>query len=184
MLSGKNILIGISGGIAAYKICELIRMFKRENANIRVICTPNALNFVTKLTLQNLSRNEVGIEEFEIPNWVTWTCAITMAAGTACGGWKIIKTMGSKLVRMTPIHGFAAQSTAALVIQIASHMGIPLSTTHVISSSIIGVGATKRFSAVKWSVAGEMVWAWILTLPITCGLGFYIMKIVQWIGNL
>ena len=124
------------------------------------------------------------IEEFEIPNWVTWTCAITMAAGTACGGWKIIKTMGSKLVRMTPIHGFAAQSTAALVIQIASHMGIPLSTTHVISSSIIGVGATKRFSAVKWSVAGEMVWAWILTLPITCGLGFYIMKIVQWIGNL
>ena len=92
--------------------------------------------------------------------------------------------MGSKLVRMTPIHGFAAQSTAALVIQIASHMGIPLSTTHVISSSIIGVGATKRFSAVKWSVAGEMVWAWILTLPITCGLGFYIMKIVQWIGNL
>lgn len=69
MLSGKNILIGISGGIAAYKICELIRMFKRENANVRVICTPNALNFVTKLTLQNLSRNEVGIEEFEIPDF-------------------------------------------------------------------------------------------------------------------
>lgn len=82
-----------------------------------------------------------------------------MAAGTASGGWRIIKTMGSKLVQMMPIHGFAAQSTAALVIQFASHWGIPLSTTHVISSSIIGVGATRRLNAVKWSVAGNMVWA-------------------------
>ena len=69
MLSGKNILIGISGGIAAYKICELIRMFKRQNANVRVICTPNALNFVTKLTLQNLSQNEVGIQEFDVADF-------------------------------------------------------------------------------------------------------------------
>ena len=69
MISGKTVLIGITGGIAAYKICELIRMFKRQNANVRVICTPNALNFVTKLTLQNLSQNEVGIEEFEIPDF-------------------------------------------------------------------------------------------------------------------
>ena len=69
MLSGKNILIGIAGGIAAYKICELIRMFKRQGANVRVVCTPNALNFVTKLTLQNLSQNEVGVEEFDIPDF-------------------------------------------------------------------------------------------------------------------
>ena len=69
MLSGKNVLIGITGGIAAYKICELIRMYKRNGANVRVICTPNALNFVTKLTLQNLSQNEVGVEEFEIPDY-------------------------------------------------------------------------------------------------------------------
>lgn len=120
---------------------------------------------------------------FEIPAWVTWICALTMAAGTAAGGWKIIKTMGSKLVRMTPINGFAAQSTAALVIQLASHWGIPLSTTHVISTSIMGVGATKRFSAVKWGVAGNMVWAWVLTLPLTCTAGFYMMKIVGWIAS-
>ena len=69
MLSGKTILIGITGGIAAYKICELIRMFKRANANVRVVCTPNALNFVTKLTLQNLSQNEVGVDEFNIENF-------------------------------------------------------------------------------------------------------------------
>ena len=69
MLSGKNILIGITGGIAAYKICELIRMFKRQNANVRVVCTPNALNFVTRLTLQNLSQNEVAVQEFEVDNF-------------------------------------------------------------------------------------------------------------------
>jgi PiT family inorganic phosphate transporter len=104
-----------------------------------------------------------------------------MAAGTAAGGRKIIKTMGTKLVRMTPVNGFAAQSTAAMVIQLASHWGIPLSTTHVISSSIMGVGATKRFSAVKWGVAGNMIWAWVLTIPITGLLAFYIMKLTRWI---
>ncbi|MGI6346515.1 MAG: inorganic phosphate transporter [Limisphaerales bacterium] len=118
---------------------------------------------------------------FSVPTWVTWICAITMAAGTAAGGRKIIKTMGTKLVRMTPVNGFAAQSTAAMVIQLASHWGIPLSTTHVISSSIMGVGATKRFSAVKWGVAGNMIWAWVLTIPITGLLAFYIMKLTRWI---
>ena len=117
----------------------------------------------------------------DVPDWVTWICAITMAAGTAAGGRRIIKTMGTKLVRMSPINGFAAQSVAALVIQAASHWGIPLSTTHVISSSIMGVGATKRFSAVKWGVAGNMVWAWVLTIPVTAFLAFYIMKLTSWI---
>ena len=118
---------------------------------------------------------------FDVPDWVTWSCAITMAAGTAAGGRKIIKTMGTKLVRMSPINGFAAQSVAAFVIQGASHWGIPLSTTHVISSSIMGVGSTKRFSAVKWGVAGNMVWAWVLTIPVTGFLAFYIMKLTSWI---
>lgn len=120
--------------------------------------------------------------KFDVPDWVTWICAIAMAAGTAAGGRRIIKTMGTKLVRMTPVNGFAAQSSAAMVIQIASHWGIPLSTTHVISTSIMGVGATKRFSAVKWGVAGNMIWAWVLTIPFTSFLAFYILKLINWIS--
>ena len=121
------------------------------------------------------------LNEFAVPTWLTWVCAITLASGIATGGWRIIKTVGSKLVRMNPMNGFAAQSMAALVIHVASHWGIPLSTTHVTSTSIMGVGATKRFSAVKWSVAGSMIWAWVLTLPITCLIGFFTFKIVQFI---
>jgi inorganic phosphate transporter, PiT family len=110
--------------------------------------------------------------EFKVYDWIKVVCALTMAGGTAVGGWRIIRTMGSKVVKMQPIHGFAAQTTAAGIIQLATHLGIPLSTTHVISASIMGVGATKRFSAVKWGIVGHMVWAWVLTIPIT-GLAAY-----------
>ncbi len=120
--------------------------------------------------------------EFHVPAWVKVICALTMAAGTAGGGWRIIKTVGQKLVRMQPIHGFAAQTTAATVIQFATHWGIPLSTTHVISASIMGVGATKRLNAVKWGVVGHMVWAWVLTLPITAFLGCLFSWILQLCG--
>ena len=110
--------------------------------------------------------------EFEVHRWVMITCALTMAAGTAVGGWRIIKTMGHKMVKLQPVHGFAAETTAAVIIQAASHVGIPLSTTHVISTSIMGVGATKRLSAVKWGIVSRIVWAWVLTLPITGLIGF------------
>ncbi len=110
------------------------------------------------------------------PFWVILLCAGTMAAGTAGGGWRIIKTMGHKMVKLQPVHGFAAETSAALVIAGASHLGIPLSTTHVISTSIMGVGAMKRLSAVKWGVVQRIVWAWVLTLPITGLLGYFIMK--------
>lgn len=119
------------------------------------------------------------LKEFKVPVWLTYLCAFTLAAGIATGGWRIVKTVGTKLVRMTPLNGFVAQSTAALVIQIGSHWGIPLSTTHVTSTSIMGVGATKRFSAVKWGVAGSMIWAWVLTLPITCLMGFFFMSTLK-----
>jgi PiT family inorganic phosphate transporter len=114
--------------------------------------------------------------EFTVATWVKVTCALTMAAGTAAGGWRIIRTMGHKIVRMQPIHGFAAQTMAATVISVATHWGIPLSTTHVISTSIMGVGATKRLSAVKWGIVGRIVWAWVLTIPITALLGYWIEK--------
>jgi PiT family inorganic phosphate transporter len=112
------------------------------------------------------------IPEFgAVPKWIVVTCALTMAAGTAGGGMRIIRTMGQRLVKLQPVQGFAAETTAALVIYSASTMGIPVSTTHVISTSIMGVGATKRLSAVKWGVVERIVLAWILTLPLTGLLG-------------
>lgn len=118
----------------------------------------------------------------EIPYWVIIACALTMAAGTAGGGWRIIRTMGHKMVRMQPVHGFAAETTAAAIIHVASASGIPLSTTHVISTSIMGVGATKRLSAVKWGIVGRIVWAWVLTLPVTMLLGYSFMHLAAVFG--
>ncbi len=112
--------------------------------------------------------------DFSVAKWVVVVCAITMAAGTAAGGWRIIRTLGHRMVKLQPVHGFAAETTAALIIQVASSHGIPLSTTHVISTSIMGVGAAKRFSAVKWGVVERIVWAWVLTLPAT-GLIAYVL---------
>lgn len=105
--------------------------------------------------------------EFHVPLWVIIACATAMGLGTLSGGWRIIRTLGSKMIKLQPIHGFAAETTAGAIIMGASHFGIPLSTTHVISTSIMGVGATKRFSAVKWGIVGNIVWAWVLTIPIT-----------------
>ena len=109
------------------------------------------------------------ISEFTVPFWVILVCATTMGIGTSLGGWRIIRTMGIRLTKLHPVHGFAAETAAALTIQAASELGIPLSTTHTISTSIIGVGATKRLSAVRWGVGIQVVTAWILTFPV-CGL--------------
>lgn len=120
------------------------------------------------------------VPEFkEIPLWVILACALTMAAGTAAGGWRIIRTMGHKMVKLQPVHGFAAETTAALIIHAASTLGIPVSTTHVISTSIMGVGTVKRFSAVKWGVVERIVWAWVLTLPVCGLLGYFIERLAQ-----
>jgi len=115
--------------------------------------------------------------EFVVDKWVVITCAVVMAAGTAAGGWRIIRTMGHKMVKLQPVHGFAAETTAAMVIHFASTLGIPLSTTHAISTSIMGVGVAKRFSAVKWGVVERIIWAWIFTLP-ACGLMGYLTQLL------
>lgn len=114
------------------------------------------------------------LPEFHVPLWVILLCAITMGIGTALGGWKIIRTMGMRLTKLEPVHGFAAETSAALVIEAASHLGIPLSTTHTIGTSIMGVGSIQRFSAVRWGVAGEIITAWVLTFP-ACGLIAYLV---------
>lgn len=121
-------------------------------------------------------------EKFVVHDWIKVLCALTMAAGTAAGGWRIIKTLGHKMVRLQPINGFAAETTASTVIQVATHLGIPLSTTHIISASIMGVGATKRFSAVRWGVVERMVWAWVLTIPVTASMGYLFLSILHWLG--
>ncbi len=106
---------------------------------------------------------------FSVPLWVVLLCAGVMGIGTSIGGWKIIKTMGLKLTKLEPVHGFAAEAGAAMTIELASRLGIPLSTTHTINTAIMGVGATRRFSAVRWGVTRDIVLAWILTFPV-CGL--------------
>ncbi len=115
---------------------------------------------------------------FKVALWIKILCALTMAAGTAAGGWRIIRTLGHKLVRLQPVHGFAAQTTAAAIIQLASHWGMPLSTTHVISTSIVGVGMVKQGKAVKWEVVKKIIWAWILTLPITALLAAGLLRLL------
>lgn len=114
-----------------------------------------------------------------IPLWVKIACAIAMAMGTSIGGWKIIKTMGVNMIKLQPIGGFAAETAAAIVIEAATSIGAPVSTTHVISSTIMGVGASKRFSAVKWTLARSIVFAWVLTIPVTAILGAIITFIIK-----
>ena len=103
---------------------------------------------------------------FEVPYWVILGCALTMGLGTMGGGWRIIHTMGSKMIKLKPVHGFAAETSAAAVILTASHFGIPVSTTHIISTSIMGVGSTKGIHALKWGIVGNIVMAWVLTIPV------------------
>jgi PiT family inorganic phosphate transporter len=110
-------------------------------------------------------------QAFTVPLWVIVSCAVAMAFGTMIGGWRIIRTLGNKMLTLRPIHGFAAETTSAILIMGASQFGIPLSTTQVITSSIMGVGATKRLSAVRWPVVIQIVWAWLLTLPVTFAIG-------------
>ncbi|HEY8189131.1 MAG TPA: inorganic phosphate transporter [Micavibrio sp.] len=114
-------------------------------------------------------------DDFIVPLWVKLTCAVAMGAGTMCGGWKIIHTLGSKMIKLQPVQGFAAETAAALIIGGASHFGIPVSTTQVITTAIMGVGSTKRLSAVRWGVVGNIVWAWVLTIPLTATLSAGLM---------
>jgi PiT family inorganic phosphate transporter len=111
-----------------------------------------------------------------VPLWVKLSCASFMAIGTASGGWRIIKTLGHKMIKLQPVHGFAAEAAASTVILTASSWGIPVSTTHSISGAIMGVGMTRRLNSVRWDVAGQMVFAWVLTIPVTALIGYTVEK--------
>ncbi len=108
------------------------------------------------------------IQDFEqMPIWVPISCYTAIALGTLSGGWKIVKTMGSRITKVTPFEGVAAETAGALTLFITEHLKIPVSTTHTIAGSIMGVGATKRLSAVRWGVTVNLLWAWIITIPIS-----------------
>ncbi len=117
-----------------------------------------------------------------IATWIKVMCALVMAAGTASGGWRIIRTLGHKMVRLQPVHGFAAETSSAAIIGVASHFGFPVSTTHTVSAAIMGVGAAKRFSALKWTVVERMIWAWVLTIPISAAISYMLMRVFQAFG--
>jgi PiT family inorganic phosphate transporter len=117
--------------------------------------------------------------EWRVPLWVILAAALAMGLGTALGGWRIVRTMGLKVVELRPIDGFAAETAAATVIEVASRLGIPVSTTHVISSSILGIGATKRRSSVKWGIAGRIVTAWLITIPACIAIGWAFYQVLR-----
>jgi PiT family inorganic phosphate transporter len=117
-----------------------------------------------------------------IAMWIVLTCAVVMAAGTASGGWKIIKTLGHKMVKLHPIHGFAAETSSATILTLAAHFGMPVSTTHSISTAIMGVGFAKNPRSLKFGVIERIIWAWILTIPAAGGCAYLILKLFELFG--
>jgi PiT family inorganic phosphate transporter len=121
------------------------------------------------------------LKEFEIPLWVEIAAYTAISAGTLSGGWRIIHTMGSKITRLQPVGGFAAETAGAVSLFTATALGVPVSTTHTITGAIIGVGSTRRLSAVRWGVARRIVWAWVLTIPasaVIAALSFYLLDAI------
>lgn len=116
---------------------------------------------------------------FHVPFWVEMACYVVIALGTMSGGWRIVKTMGTKITKLRPIGGFAAETAAAISIITATFFGIPVSTTHTITGAIVGVGATKRWTAVRWGVAGNIIWAWVLTIPMSALIAALIYGIIH-----
>ncbi len=121
------------------------------------------------------------LPEFAIPGWVVLLCSLVMGMGTALGGWRIVRTMGLRLTKLEPVHGFCAETGAALTIEVASRLGVPVSTTHTINTAIMGVGTTRGFSAVRWGVGREIILAWILTFPFCALLSWGVTKLLQFV---
>ena len=123
------------------------------------------------ITLALISSGHLAAEPFQVPTWVIVSAATAMAAGTYAGGWRIIKTLGTRVAKLDPPQGFAAQTSTAVILWVTARYGFPVSTTHTISGSVLGAGASTRFSAVRWGVAGNIVVAWILTIPCAAAVG-------------
>jgi inorganic phosphate transporter, PiT family len=123
------------------------------------------------ITLALIAHGDLPADSFDVPFWVIVSSAVAIALGTYTGGWRIIRTMGSRIIKMDPAQGFSAQGAGSAVVLTATHLGFPLSTTHVISGAVMGAGAAKRLSAVRWGLAGNIAIAWVLTLPAAAAIG-------------
>jgi PiT family inorganic phosphate transporter len=178
------LLIGLLWIVARWRPHRVTRVFGRlQIASAAFMAYSHGSNDAQKtmgvITLALATYHGWSGDEFEVPFWVVIAAATAMGLGTATGGWRIVKTMGLKVVELRPIDGFAAETAAATVIETASQLGVPVSTTHVISSSIMGVGATRRASAVRWGVAGRIVSAWVITIPVCVMLGWLIFEFID-----
>ena len=123
-------------------------------------------------------------KEFYVPLWVVLCAHAAIGLGTLSGGWRIVKTMGHKITKLRPVHGFVAEASSSAVLFLSTYLGVPVSTTHVISASIMGVGSTRRFSAVKWGVARKIVWAWVITIPLSAlmaGIAFMVIHFLAFV---
>ena len=135
------------------------------------------------ITLALIAHGSLPADSFSVPNWVVVSSATAIALGTYTGGWRIIKTMSSRIIKMDPAQGFSAQGAGAAVILASSHFGYPLSTTHVINGGILGAGAAKRVSAVRWGIAGNIAIAWALTLPASAAIGGFTWGVTRLFGT-
>ena len=135
------------------------------------------------ITLALIAHGDLSSDGFDVPFWVIISSATAIALGTYSGGWRIIRTMGSRIIKMDPAQGFSAQGAGAAVVLTASHLGYPLSTTHVISGAVMGAGAAKRLSAVRWGLAGNIVLAWVLTLPAAAAIGAIVYGVSSIFGS-
>jgi PiT family inorganic phosphate transporter len=169
-----NTLFKILAGVSAHRVGSFFRRAQVFSAAFMAFShgSNDAQKTMGIIALGLISGGFIPASPFHVPIWVIVLSALVMALGTAAGGWRIIHTMGSRLTKLTPIHGFGAETAAASIIEIASRFGFPLSTTHVISSTILGVGASRRFKAVRWNIAGRIFQAWILTIPVCALIAF------------
>jgi PiT family inorganic phosphate transporter len=162
------------GGNDAQKVMGIIAaaiVVYTSGANADLSQMPTWLHINTHL--------ENGKKVFELPNWIPLACYSAIALGTMSGGWKIVKTMGSKITKVTPLEGVAAETAGAITLFMTEHFKIPVSTTHTITGSIIGVGLSKRVSAVRWGVTVNLLWAWILTIPVSAALAALIYFVIS-----
>jgi PiT family inorganic phosphate transporter len=188
----------IAGFIIGYLLMKLIAtLFHRANA-AKAGKAFKSLQILSAATMayshgQNDAQKSMGIitlalvaqgtlTKAEVPLWVKVSCAVVMALGTSAGGWRIMRTMGHKIIRLEPVNGFAAETAGATVIMTASHFGMPISTTQAIAGSIFGVGASKRLSAVRWKVAVSMVSAWFTTIPAAMAIGAVAYTLLRLMG--
>jgi PiT family inorganic phosphate transporter len=133
------------------------------------------------IALALVANGNMSPDNFHIPTWVKISAGLTIAAGTYAGGWRIIRTLGQRIYKMQPEHGFAAQLAAGTTLYAGTHFGFPISTTHVVTGAVMGAGATRRLSAVRWGIAGNIAFAWLLTLPAAGLVAAALYYPVSWI---